>query len=71
MFFQTKISLATYLLLIRSHKINQIYEHPSYHMPLRGEIPLEPLKKAVFSILFWENENDASPDFLHTLEGII
>ena len=38
---------------------------------LRGEIPLEPLKKAVFSILFWENENEASPDFLHILEGII
>ena len=38
---------------------------------LRGEIPLEPLKKAVFSILLWENENEASPDFLHILEGII
>ena len=38
---------------------------------LRGEIPLEPLKKQFFSILFWENENEASPDFLHILEGII
>ena len=40
-------------------------------MPLRGEIPLEPLKKQFFSILFWDNENEASPDFLHILEGII
>ena len=30
---------------------------------LRGEIPLEPLKKQFFSILLWENENEASLDF--------
>ena len=38
---------------------------------LRGEIPLESVKKAVFSILFWENENEEISDFLHILEDII
>ena len=40
-------------------------------LSLRGEIPLESLKKQFFSISFWENENEASPDFLYILEGII
>ena len=57
----------------REFSVRNLVDNVQKHVrALKGGDTSRTLTKSSFvSILFWENENEASPDFLHILEGII